>query len=183
MQRAYHSFCHAIHLRDTCPVPTGGCDPFIDLPSHLKQIFKSFPGMNALLVTTSLSLPAQADGTVIAGPKETFEIPSTKSEALMKRRGLSMAPAASRRWPNEINRPRIAIVGRHDAMLFRSSGTVHSNISTINLLQIHERGNDLVSSGYLRTVGRSRARVCPGQFRSARSYRSRRRLPFVEFRL
>lgn len=123
IHRAYHSFCHAIHLRDNCPGMTGGCGPLTDLPSHLKHILRSLPGINALLVITSLSFPAPADGTVIAGPKETFEMPSTKSEPLMKRRGLSMAPAASSRWLKEINRPRITAVGRHDAMLFRSSDT------------------------------------------------------------
>jgi hypothetical protein len=126
IHRAYHSFCHAIHLRDNCPATRGGCGPLTDLPSHLKHVLRSFPGINALLVTTSLSFPAPADGTVIAGPNETFEMPSTKSEALMKRRGLSMIPAASSRWPNEINRLRVTIVGRHDAMLFRSSGTTDS---------------------------------------------------------
>jgi len=123
IHRAYHSFCQAIHLRDNCPTTTGGCGPLMDLPSHLKHILRSLPGINALLVTTSLSFPAPADGTAIAGPNETFEMPSTKSEALMKRRGLSMTPAASSRWPKEINRSRVPVVGRHDAMLFRSSGT------------------------------------------------------------
>jgi hypothetical protein len=97
IHRAYHSFCHATHLRDRCPSITVGCGPFMDLPSHLKHILKSFPGTNALLVITSLSFPATADGTVIAVPNEIFEIPSTKSEALIKRRGLSTAPAAASR--------------------------------------------------------------------------------------
>ena len=183
IHRAYHSFCHAIHLRDSCPATTGGCGPLIDLPSHLKHILKSFPGISALLVTTSLSFPVPADGTVIAGPKETFEIPSTKSEALMKRRGLSMAPAASSRWPNKTNLPRIAVVGRHDAMLFRSSATMGSDKSVVNIVKVFQRGSDLVSSEYPRTVERSGVRVCPGQSRSAPSYRSRRRLPFAKLRL
>ena len=180
---AYHNFCHAIHLRDNCPATRGGCPPLTDLPSHLKHILRSFPGINALLVTTSLSFPALADGTVIAGPKETFEMPSTKSEALMKRRGLSMTPPASSRWPKETNRLRVTAVGRHDAILFRSSGTVDSKRSAINVIQIHKRSSDLVCSGCPRIVGRSGARVCPGQSRNVQSYRSRRRLPFVELRL
>ena len=183
IHRAYHNFCHAIHLTDNCPGTMGGCGPFIDLPSHLKHILRSLPGINALLATTSLSFPALADGTVIAGPNETFEMPSTKSEALMKRRGLSMAPAAPSRWPKATNRPRIAAVGRHDAMLFRSSATANSKWSATNVTQVHECGSDLVDSGFHRTVGRSGARVCSGQFRSARSYRSRRRLPCAEPRL
>jgi len=183
IHRAYHSFCHAIHLRDSCPATTGGCGPLIDLPSHLKHILNSFPEINALLVTTSLSFPAPADGTVIAGPKETFEIPSTRSEALMKRRGLSMAPAASSRWPNEIRLPRIAAVGRHDAMLFRSSGTMGSDTSVTDKMKVLQRGSDLLSPGYPRTVGRSGVRVCPGQSRNAPSYRSGRRPPFAKPRL
>ena len=183
IHRAYHSFCHVIHLRDNCPETTGGCGPLIDLPSHLKHILKSLPEINVLLVTTSLSFPAPADGTVIAGPKETFEIPSTKSEALMKRRGLSMVPTASSRWPNEINLPRIAVVGRHDAMLFCSSETIGSDRSAINIMDVFQRGSDLVSSEYPRTVERSEIRVCPSQSRSAPSYRSGRRLPFAKLRL
>lgn len=135
IHRANHSFCHAIHLKEKCPPATGGCVPLTDLPSHLKHILRSLPGINALLVTTSLSFPAPAEGTVIAGPKETFEIPSTKSEPLMKRRGLSIAPAASSRWLKEINRPRITAEGRHDAMLFLSSGTMNSGLSVISVRQ------------------------------------------------
>lgn len=95
----------------------------MDLPSHLKHILSSLPGINTLLDMTSLSFPKPAEGAVVAGPKEIFEMPSTNSDALMKRRGLSIAPAASSRWPKEINRLRVAAVGRHDAMLFRNSGT------------------------------------------------------------
>ena len=133
MHRACHSFCHANHLSDGCPWTTGGCGPFIDFPSHLKHILRSFPGTNALLVITSLSFPAMADGTAIAGPKEIFEMPSTKSEALINRRGLSMAPTASSRLPKEISCSRIDGVGLHDAMLFLRSGTVNSDLSIANL--------------------------------------------------
>lgn len=69
----------------------------------------------------------------MAGPKETFEMPSTKSEALMKRRGLSIAPAASSFWPKETSRARIASVGRHDAILFLTSGAVELNESVIGV--------------------------------------------------
>ena len=134
IHRACHSFCHANHLRDTCPA-MAGCGPFMDLPSHLKHILKSFPGINALLVITSLSFPVTADGTVIAGPNETFEIPSAKSEALMKRRGLSTAPAASSRLPKETSRSRITGVGRHDAILCFSSGTIYSDRLVVNMMQ------------------------------------------------
>ena len=135
IHRACHSFCHAINLRDNCPAMTGGCGPLTDLPSHLKHILRSLPEINPLLVTTSLSFPAPADGTAIANPKETFEIPSTKSEPSMGSRGLSIAPAASSRWLKEINRPHITAVGRHDAMLFRSSGTTNSGWSVIHVMQ------------------------------------------------
>lgn len=101
----------------------------------------------------------------------------------MKRRGLSTAPAASSRFPNKINLPRIAAVGRHDAMLFRSSGTMDSDRLVINITQMFQRDSDLVSSEYPRTVERSGVRVCPGQFRSGLSYQLGRHLPFPKLRL
>ena len=183
MHRAYHSFCHVNHLRDTCPVMAGGCGPLVDLPSHLKHILKSFPEINALLVTTSLSFPAPAVGIAIAGPKETFETPSTKSAALMKSRGLSMAPAASSLWPNEARLSRIAAVGRHDARLIRSSGAVDSGQSAPNVTRMLQYGNNLVCSEYSRTVERLEVPVCPSRFPSVLSYQSRRHSPFAKLRL
>ena len=155
-----------------------GCGPFTDLPSHLKHILRSFPGTNALLVITSLSFPAPAEGTDIAGPKKTFEMLSTKSEALIKRRGLSMTPEVSSRRPKETSRSRMTGVGRHDAMLLLSSGTTNLSELVINAMEMNGHVNDLEDSEYPRTVGRLWAQVFPSQFRNARSYRSRHRLPF-----
>ena len=181
IHRAYHSFCHADHLRDDFPAKTGGGGHFTDLPSHLKHTLGSFPGIRALLVMTSLSFPAPADGMVMAGPKEIFEMPSTKSEALMKRRGLSMTSDVSSCWLKETNRSRIIVVGRHDAMLLLSSGTTIRELAA-DTVQMDGCDNDLENSGYPRTAERLGARVCLNRCRSAQSYRSRHRLPFEEIR-